>query len=96
MLLLKHREELDFEHYHCYRLFEGLVTQKSMVEYLLSINPKILIEYELVNDLKTDIIMINVTLFEEVLSKTNQYKVSRHVRKTFRHSFVIVKPLRIV
>ena len=86
-VLLKHREELDFEHYHSHRLFEGLVTQKSMVEYLLSIDPKFRTEYELINDLKTDIIMTNVTLFEEDLYKTRQYTVSRHVRTAFTTLF---------
>ena len=86
-VLLKHREELNFERYHSHRLVEGLVTQKNMVEYLLSIDPKYRIEYELINDLKTDIIMTNVTLFEVDLYKTCQYTVSRHVRTTFTTPF---------
>ena len=36
-LIQKKRESLDFVDYHIHRLFDGLVTQKSMVNYMLSI-----------------------------------------------------------
>ncbi|MFL2129820.1 transposase, partial [Ruoffia sp. FAM 26255] len=40
-LIQKNRESLDFEDYHIHRLFDGLVTQKSMVNYMLSIDPRL-------------------------------------------------------
>lgn len=86
-LLLKYREELNFEDYHSHRLFEGLVTEKSMIEYILSIDSRFRLEYELINDLKADIMSHNYTLFEEDLIITRKHTVSRHVRTTFTTLF---------
>lgn len=86
-LLLKYREELNFEDYRSHRLFEGLVTEKSMIEYILSIDPRFRLEYELINDLKADIMSHNYTLFEEDLYITRKHTVSRHVRTTFTTLF---------
>lgn len=52
MELVISKKEYDFECYYGHRLFEGLATQKSMVEYLLSIDPKFRLESELINDKK--------------------------------------------
>lgn len=86
-LLLKYREELNFEDYHSHRLFERLVTEKSMIEYILSIDSRFRLEYELINDLKADIMSHNYTLFEEDLTITRKHTVSRHVRTTFTTLF---------
>ena len=48
-LLLKYRVELNFEDYRSHRLFEGLVTEKSMIEYILSIDPRFRLEYAQLN-----------------------------------------------
>ncbi|WP_246829777.1 transposase, partial [Globicatella sp. HMSC072A10] len=51
-LLLKNREDLDFENYQTHRLFDGLVTEKMMVEYLLSLDIGLRNAYEKINDFK--------------------------------------------
>ena len=86
-VLLKYREDLNFEEYRGHRLFDGLVTEKSMVEYILSIDTKFRLEYELINDLKADIMNHHYTLFEEDLESTRKHTVSRHVRTTFTTLF---------
>lgn len=83
-LIQKNRESLDFEDYHIHRLFDGLVTQKSMVNYMLSIDPRLDQVYHLVNDLKADIAMHHSQAFIYDLYETRKYVVPRKVRTTFQ------------
>lgn len=82
-LPLKYREDLNFEAYHNHRLFEGLVTEKSMIEYLLYLDSRFQLEYELMKDLKADIMSHSYPLFKQDLATTRQYTILRHVRITF-------------
>ncbi|MGY3815715.1 transposase [Globicatella sulfidifaciens] len=51
-LILKNREDLDFENYQTHRLFDGLVTEKMMVDYLLSLDKGLKNANEKTNDFK--------------------------------------------
>ena len=51
-LILKNSDELDFEHHTYHRLFGGLISQKRIVDYLLSLDPCLEATYRFVSRLK--------------------------------------------
>lgn len=83
-LVLKHREDLNFEQYHTHRLFDGYVTEKMMVNYLINLDSRFERVYHLVNDLKADISLHQFESFSYDLTETKKYRVPRKVRTTFQ------------
>ncbi|UUX35183.1 ISL3 family transposase [Fundicoccus culcitae] len=83
-LILMNREDLDFTAYQTHRLYDGLVTEKSMVNYLLSLDKRFEQVYHLMNDLKSDIAQHNYTAFEHDLYETRKYQLPRKVRTTIQ------------
>lgn len=83
-LILKNNDSLDFEHYRTHRLFDGLVTEKMMVEYLLSIDERFGKVYRLINDLKADIELHDYSSFVDDLDNTRKVVVPRAIRTTFQ------------
>src|SRR5699024_6430915 len=51
-LILKNESDLNYEDFFTHRLYEGMVSEYVMVEYLLSISPRLRKSYDLVNRLK--------------------------------------------
>lgn len=51
-LLLKNELELDYHHFFTHRLYEGMVSEYVMMEYLLSISPRLDKAYRIVSRLK--------------------------------------------
>ena len=47
-LLLKPREALDFTHYHTHRLFDGLISEKGIVDYLIQLDAQLARTYDFV------------------------------------------------
>lgn len=68
-LVLKKREELDFVNYRSHRLFDGLVTQKMMVNYMVSLEDRFERAYRMINDLKADIALLDYTRLKADLDK---------------------------
>lgn len=83
-LILKNREELDFNNYQSHRLFDGLVTEKMIVNYMVSIDDRFEKVYRLINDLKTDIALHNFKHFEKDIEETRKYSLPRQVRTTIQ------------
>lgn len=82
-LLLKNREDLDFENYQTHRLFDGLVTEKMMVEYLLSLDIGLRNAYEKINDFKYAIMTHDVELFHYELQEIKKYSYRQVIRTAF-------------
>lgn len=79
-LLLKYREDLDFEKYETHRLYEGLITEKGMVNYLLNIHSRLGLVYRLIGNLKSAIRDRNVKAFATHLAQTKRYTLPKKVR----------------
>lgn len=83
-LILKNREELDFQNYRSHRLFDGLVTQKMMVNYMVSIEDRFERAYRMINDLKADIALHDYARFKANLEETRKYVMPKNVRRCFQ------------
>lgn len=81
-LILKNREELNFEERKYNRLFGALVTEKEMVNYMINLDSSLLQVYELVNDLKYSIAEKNPEDFLNDLAESKKQTLKRKVRTT--------------
>lgn len=79
-LLLKNSWMLDFSTYRTHRLYDGLVSQKMMVEYLLSFDEQFEWTYSLINDLKYSLSERNSARFMIHLERSKQKPLRRYVR----------------
>ncbi|MGP6147744.1 ISL3 family transposase, partial [Jeotgalibaca sp. A122] len=86
-LLLKNEWELNFTDYQTHRLYDGLVTEKMMVDYLLSLNPRLRHVYMLVNDLRFALHNHDFELFRNTLEESRKYALPRKVRTTVQTLF---------
>lgn len=93
-LVLKNRESLNFDTYKSHRLFEGLVTEKSMVNYLVGLDPQLSQAYELINDLKYDIECCDGAGFALDLERTKLTSVKRYIRTTFQTLNRYLEPIQ--
>src|SRR5699024_8324891 len=66
-LILKYESDLNYEDFFTHRLYEGMVSEYVMVEYLLSISPRLRKSYDLINRLKWALKNRRFDRFEEVL-----------------------------
>ena len=83
-LLLKNEWELDFTDFRTHRLYEGCVTEKMMVDYLLAINPRLRQVYTVVNNLRFALYNHDFELFDNALEETRKYSLPRKVRTTIQ------------
>lgn len=83
-LLLKNREELDFDHYYHHPLFDGLVTEKMIVNYLISLSPRLTQTYEVINNLKLSVSEMDSKQFFEDLYNTRAITLRRYVRQALQ------------
>lgn len=79
-LILKNADELDCEKYKTDRLFTGMVTDKIMVDYMLSLDPRFRETYEIINDLKYDIKHHDLDYFKQDIEKSKQVRLRKYVR----------------
>ena len=79
-LILKNEDRLDFEHYQSHRLYEGLVTKKMRVEYLLSLDCRFRLVYDTINHLKYAIDTHDIDLFNRTLEESKKQTFPRRVR----------------
>lgn len=86
-LILKRRDELDFQHYHTHRLFDGLVTEQSMVNYLLNLDDKLYRAYHLTHQLIEVILSHSHQAFERVLQEGRKYSLPRPLRTAWNTLF---------
>lgn len=79
-LVLKNRENLEFEPFETHRLFEGKMTEKMMVDYLVALSPELSKAYHVINDLKYDIGTNDSLQFTEDLTLSKHFPLRRYVR----------------
>lgn len=89
-LLLKNEWDLSVSDYRTHRLYEGFVTEKMMVEYLLNIHPRLRLVYSLVNDLRFALQRHDFQQFRRVLEESRKEvlpkKTRTAVQTLFKHS----------
>ena len=83
-IILKNVWSVDFEKYFTHRLYDGLVTEKRMVDYLLSIDEQFQWVYDLINDLKWNLSTGNYEEFVNQLERSKERPVKRYIRTTFQ------------
>ncbi|MFL2137154.1 ISL3 family transposase [Ruoffia sp. FAM 24228] len=83
-IILKNVWDVDFETYGTHRLYDGLVTEKMMVNYLLSIDNQFQWVYDLINDLKWALDAGDYEGFVAQLERSKERPVKRYVRTTFQ------------
>lgn len=83
-IILKNVWSVDFERYFTHRLYDGKITEKMMVNYLLSIDDQFQWVYDLVNDLKWHLSTGNYEEFVGQLERSKERSVKRYVRTTFQ------------
>ncbi|SEQ47207.1 Transposase [Ignavigranum ruoffiae] len=86
-LILKRREDLDFQDYHTHRLFDGLITEQGMVDYLLNLDDKFYRAYHLTHQLIEAIQSHSHQAFEEVLQEGRKYLLPRPLRTDWNTLF---------
>lgn len=79
-LVLKNRESLDIEHFETHRLFDGRMTEKMIVDYLIDLSPQLYTAYHIINDLKYDIETNDYQQFIDDLKTSKQYQLRQYVR----------------
>ncbi len=93
-LLLKNEWELNFTDYKTDRLYDGLMTEKMMIDYLLSLNPRLRHVYKLVNDLRFALHNHDFEQFNTTLEESKKYALPRKVRTTVQTLFKHQKGIR--
>lgn len=78
--MLKKREDLDFTEYKSHRLFDGLVTEKMMVEYLLNLDAGLRLAYDYANRLIESLEDNDYAYFEETLIESRKYTFPKDMR----------------
>ncbi|MGX7091705.1 ISL3 family transposase [Hutsoniella sourekii] len=83
-LLLKNANKLDFTHYQGHRLYEGLMTEKMMVNYLIQLDPKLAQAHDWVNRIKVALERRDFPRLLHWLEESHKYTFSRPLRKSFQ------------
>ena len=86
-LLLKPREALAFESYRTHRLFEGLITEKGIVDYLINLDPRLNLVYTHSYRLIESIRDHHYSQFIHHLEETRKYVFPQKVRTAFNTLF---------
>ncbi|MBS4461052.1 ISL3 family transposase [Aerococcaceae bacterium zg-B36] len=79
-LVLKNRENLDVERFDTHRLFDGKMTEKMIVDYLVNLSPQLSAAYQIINDLKYDIATNDSQQFKEDLITSKLQPLRQYVR----------------
>jgi len=93
-LILKNESDLDYEKYFTHRLYEGMVSEYIMLEYLLSISPKLAKAYRVVNRLKWALKNRRFKRFKEELKKAKQDTYPQQVRTALNTLEKYIKPIK--
>ena len=79
-LLLKNEWSLNYQDYYTNRLYQGYVTEKIMVEYLLSLSPALAKSYRIVNRLRWSLENRRFKLFKQTLMNSKLDSYPRKIR----------------
>lgn len=79
-LVLKNRESLDVEKFETHRLFDGLMTEKMIVDYLVGLSERLSQAYHTINNLKYDIATNDSQQFIDDLNASKMYQLRQYIR----------------
>lgn len=83
-LILKNEDELSCDKYFTDRLYLGMVSEQTKVDYLLSLNPKLEQAYTIINDLKYDIKHHDADAFSFDLMESKKIPLRKYIRSTLQ------------
>lgn len=83
-LLWKNSEKLNFSTFFSHRLYDGLVSEKMMVDYFVNLSPALQITYDLMNTLKYAIETHDFILLEETIASTKRVTLPKRTRRTIQ------------
>lgn len=83
-LVLKNEWDLDFTHYQTHRLFEGVMTEKMIVDYLLNLDEDFAWIYHFINKVKHALHTNQFQAFQAALEQSRQRPLKRYVRTAFQ------------
>lgn len=83
-LILKNADHLDFLNYSYHPLYHAQITEQRMVDYLLSISPKLQQAYQVMNNLKFAIETRDNNYLLATLTELKKVRLNKKVRKTVR------------
>ncbi|AMB98742.1 hypothetical protein AWM75_05710 [Aerococcus urinaehominis] len=81
-LILKNQEALNSVNYRTHRLFDGLITEAGIVEFMLNIDSKFRKVYDVVNELKYHLKTGNINAFLHTISRNKSQRLPKNLRKT--------------
>src|SRR5699024_2388347 len=81
-LILKNADYLDFSNYYYHRLYHEKMTEQRMVDYLLSLSPKLQQAYQVMNDLKFATKTRDYSYLLATLQDLKNVRLNKKVRKT--------------
>ena len=79
-LVLKNTSDLNFNNFFTHRLYDGMVSEYTMANYLIELSPQLRDTYELVNNLKSAIRHHQFDRFKQLLQDTKKRTYPRKVR----------------
>ena len=79
-LVLKNSSDLNFHDYYTHRLYDGMVSEYIMANYLIELSPELRDTYEIVNKLKRSVRDHNFKRFKQVLMNSKKRTYPRKVR----------------
>ena len=79
-LVLKNSTDLNFNDFFTHRLYDGMVSENIMANYLVGLSPQLSDTYELVNNLKSAIKYHDFKRFKQLLLDTKKRTYPRKVR----------------
>src|SRR5699024_1904377 len=81
-LILKNDDNRDFSNYYYHRLYHEKMTEQRMVDYLLSLSPKLQQAYQVMNDLKFATKTRDYSYLLATLQDLKKVRLNKKVRKT--------------
>ena len=79
-LVLKNSFDLNFNDYYTHRLYDGMVSEHIMANYLIELSPELRDTYEIVNTLKRAVKHHDYEAFKHILEDSKKRTYPRKVR----------------
>lgn len=92
-LVLKNSADLNFTDYFTHRLYDGMVSEHMMANYLVELNPRLLDTYNIVNDLKSAVKHHNFDWFKQILQDSKKKTYPRKVRTVLQTLEKYIDPI---
>ncbi|MBS4762429.1 ISL3 family transposase [Carnobacteriaceae bacterium zg-ZUI252] len=94
-LVLKNRENLDIERFETHRLFDGMMTEKMIVDYLVDLSPQLSRVHHIINNLKYDIATNDSQQFIDDLNASKSYQLRQYVRTSLNSLMYYIDEIRL-